>query len=207
VPSTPSSVRRTSWVGRVVGVQPRIALTRSFDQRAHSYFGYALRIRGEPGEFLIGIGKTAQAKHGIRVGYLVSGSSAPVFDSRKETVAFYKTVGLRMIERATDPAPDGPPWTGVAPELADDRANGDRRLDARKYELECFACSWGCRFAVESIVDHWNPSKKRHRFETFRYGSLRCPACRAGLTRKVAERKPWMVYEETGDDEAAEQRL
>ena len=34
------------WKGRVVSVQPRIRLTRSFDQRSHNYMGYALRITG-----------------------------------------------------------------------------------------------------------------------------------------------------------------
>lgn len=58
------------WTGRLVGVQPRIRLMRSFDERSHSYLGYVLRVEGtiedEPGEFLIAIGKALQAKHRFR---------------------------------------------------------------------------------------------------------------------------------------------
>ena len=60
------------WSGRVVAVQPRIRLMRSFDERSHSYQGYVLRIDGtiadEPGEFMIAIGKAAQAKHRFQAG-------------------------------------------------------------------------------------------------------------------------------------------
>jgi hypothetical protein len=30
-----------SWQGAILGIQPRIRLTRSFDERAHTYLGYA----------------------------------------------------------------------------------------------------------------------------------------------------------------------
>ena len=33
--------------GLLVGVQPRIRLLQSFDERQHSYHGYVLRVRGE----------------------------------------------------------------------------------------------------------------------------------------------------------------
>ena len=49
---------KTAWQGVLLSVQPRIRLTRSFDQRSHSYLGYALRVRGAIGndahEFLVG---------------------------------------------------------------------------------------------------------------------------------------------------------
>jgi hypothetical protein len=32
------------WSGKVISVQPRIRLLRSFDQRSHSYLGYILQI-------------------------------------------------------------------------------------------------------------------------------------------------------------------
>jgi hypothetical protein len=55
------------WTGRVVSVQLRIRLTRSFDEQSHSYLGYCLvidgMIGGEEGEFSVGIGQTAQAAH------------------------------------------------------------------------------------------------------------------------------------------------
>ena len=34
------------WNGELISVQPRIRLGRSFDQRSHTYLGYALRVRG-----------------------------------------------------------------------------------------------------------------------------------------------------------------
>ena len=58
---------KLSWHGRIISAQPRIRLIRSFDQRNHAYLGYSLRVQGKIGddsrEFLIGIGKAAQAKH------------------------------------------------------------------------------------------------------------------------------------------------
>ena len=54
------------WRGTLVGVQPRLRLTRSFDQRSHTYLGYALRVRGtvahQEREFLVGIGKVAPSR-------------------------------------------------------------------------------------------------------------------------------------------------
>src|SRR4030042_6599485 len=91
------------WHGKLTGVQARIRLLRSFDQRNHKYLGYALRVRGtvngEEREFLVGIGKGAQAKHQFRVGDVASGESLPVADSVTEAVEFYKTSGLRLLER------------------------------------------------------------------------------------------------------------
>jgi hypothetical protein len=34
------------WHGVLLSVQPRIRLTRSFDQRSRTYLGYALKVRG-----------------------------------------------------------------------------------------------------------------------------------------------------------------
>ena len=54
---------KISWQGVLVSVQPRIRLMRSFDERAHTYLGYALKVDGsianEEREFLVGIGKAA----------------------------------------------------------------------------------------------------------------------------------------------------
>ena len=59
--------QKIAWSGEVLGVQPRIDLGRSFDQRQHSYLGYVLFLRGEAGgearEFSVRIGPGAQAKH------------------------------------------------------------------------------------------------------------------------------------------------
>ena len=52
---------KIAWRGRLVSVQPRIRLTRSFDQSSHTYLGYALGVAGGVGvddrEFLVGVGK------------------------------------------------------------------------------------------------------------------------------------------------------
>ncbi len=35
--------------GALLAIQPRIRLTRSFDERSHTYLGYALRLDGTIG--------------------------------------------------------------------------------------------------------------------------------------------------------------
>jgi hypothetical protein len=59
-------IEKISWNGVLLSVQPRIRLNRSFDQRSHTYLGYALRVYGSTGsesrEFLVGVGESAQAK-------------------------------------------------------------------------------------------------------------------------------------------------
>lgn len=98
------SKSKLAWQGIVTSVQPRIRLTRSFDERYHTYLGYALRLQGqigdEQGVFLVGIGKAAQAKHQLRVGDKVSGRSAPVVNSKTEPVDYYKTASLKVVQRA-----------------------------------------------------------------------------------------------------------
>ena len=37
---------KRSWHGRLLGVQPRIRLCRSFDEQTHSYLGYSLLLQG-----------------------------------------------------------------------------------------------------------------------------------------------------------------
>ena len=90
-----TSTGKICWSGLLVGVQPRIRLLRSFDERQHSYQGYVLRVRGEcsvgeireiavpvgkgkilrgqsqtveTGEFLIAVGQGAHEKHRFRAG-------------------------------------------------------------------------------------------------------------------------------------------
>ena len=38
-----------AWRGTLLGIQPRIRLTRSFDERSHAYLGYSLRLDGAIG--------------------------------------------------------------------------------------------------------------------------------------------------------------
>jgi len=203
---------KLSWQGRVASVQPRIRLTRSFDERSHTYLGFALRVqvtlRAQEAEFLVGIGKGAQAKHQFRVGDIVQGESEPVADPRLEAVAFYKTSGLRVVERTEENSSQAPPWCGVPPDLQVYRQRGHRRLDPRTYETKCGSCMWACRMAVEMIIDQWKPENRRYRFETFCYGPKSCRFYRAGPIRKVQGRESYMVWEEADwvDEEATAHR-
>ena len=180
---------------------------RSFDQRSHSYLGYALHIRGtiadEEREFSVGIGQAAQTKHKFQAGDIVSGRAVPVADPKMEPVEFYKASGLKIIERAGEEAPSPPPWLGVPPELPVYRERGHRRLDAKTYTARCSTCIWGCRMPVEMIIDQWNPSQKKYRFETFCYGPKSCSLYRPGPTRKVPGRKGMSWEEEDWIDEDA----
>ena len=193
--------------GALISIQPRIRLLRSFDQRSHSYLGYSLRINGVIGdqqrEFLVGIGRGAQAKHVFRVGDLVCGECQPIQDKDLETVGFYKTSKLKVLKRSEGAQSVPPPWLVIPPSLEIYRQRGHRRLDAHTYEAKCFNCIWGCRMAVEMIIDQWNPSNKRFRTETFCYGPKSCPFYKAGPTRKVPGRKGMTWEEEDWVDEDA----
>jgi hypothetical protein len=191
-------------------VQPRIRLGRSFDQRAHTYLGYALKVRGSIGgevrEFLVGVGEGAHAKHQFRVGDMVSGEALPVADPRLETVEFYKVSDLKTVRSGLQVETPPPPWRGVPPPLSVYRERGHRRLRAGTYEEKCMPCMWGCHMAVEMIVDQWNPSRRRYRTETFCYGPGSCPFYRSGPARKVPGRRGMSYTEENWIDEEATSR-
>lgn len=80
-------------------------MTRSFDERSHSYLGYILSIRGTQGdqenEFLVAVGEAAHEQHSFRVGTAVSGRSHPVADRRTELADLYKTsaIGIEYVPR------------------------------------------------------------------------------------------------------------
>lgn len=198
---------KIQWRGNLISIQPRIRLTRSFDQRSHSYLGYTLRLIGKVGdlekEFLVGIGKGAHAKHKFSAGDFIEGESLPVADSRLEPVEFYKTSKFKILKRSNLKFGTPPPWLGVPEDLAIYRQRGHRRLDARTYAARCLTCIWGCRMPVEMIIDQWNPQQRRYRFETFCYGPLSCRAYKAGPTRKVPGRRGMTWEEEDWVDEEA----
>ena len=205
------NAEKVPWSGRLVSVQPRIRLMRSFDERQHSYQGYILRVDGtcgdESGEFLIAVGKGAHEKHCFCIGTKLSGLSIPVADPRLEVARFYKTSRIKIEKVAGGELPARPPFVGVPPDLLTYRSRGHRRLDPRTYEAKCTTCIWGCKMPVEIIVDQWNPSKKKYRFETFCYGPKSCTLYRAGATRKVPGRKGMSWEEEDWvDDEATSHR-
>ncbi len=187
------------WSGVLTSVQPRIRLNRSFDQRSHTYQGYVLRVRGSVGgeerEFLVGVGAAAHTRHQVKVGDALSGESQPVANPHLETVELYKVSKLKVVARSSDEQAQPPPWHGVPPDLAVYRERGHRRLAAQTYDDKCVSCIWGCKMAVEMIIDHWNPSQRRYRTETFCYGPRSCPVYKPGPTRKVPGRRG-MTYEE-----------
>jgi hypothetical protein len=202
--------RKISWHGRIISVQPRTRLMRSFDQRSHSYLGYDLRLAGTIGaeqrEFAVAVGKAAHAKYNFKAGDEVSGEAEPVADERLETTEFYRASGIEVIAQGpgnNQPAVLSPPFLGVCPDLEVYRQRGHRRLDPRTYEEKCANCIWGCRMAVEMIIDQWNPSQERYRIETFCYGPKSCSFYKAGPTRKVPGRKGMSYTEEDWVDEDA----
>lgn len=204
---TGKSSGKVAWAGRIISVQPRIRLMRSFDQRSHSYLGYALGVQGavdgREGKFTVGIGPGAQTKHGFRVDDEIEGAAMPVGDPQMEPVEYFRASGLRLLARGDEAVESAPPWHGVPPELPIYRARGHRRLDPRTYETSCLTCIWGCRMAVEIIVDQWAPHRKQFRFETFCYGPKNCRLYRAGATRRVPGRKGMKWEEEDWVDKDA----
>jgi len=198
---------KTAFAGVIISVQPRIRLTRSFDERTHSYLGYVLRLLGTVGEdkreFSVAVGEAAHAKHGFKVGNVVSGEGVPVANERTETAELYKVSRLKVERRSVPEEGSPPPWIGVPPPLPTYRERAHRRLAVQTYQGQCEACIWGARMAVELIVDHWNPGNKRYRTETFCYGPLSCPRYKAGPTRKVPGRKGMSWEEEDWVDQEA----
>lgn len=205
------SAGKIPWSGILLGIQPRIDLSRSFDQRQHGYLGYLLLVDGEAAgarrTFTVRIGPAAQARHQFRSGDRISGVAAHVESREREVADFYKAGELTVVERSTATSSASPPWLGTPPALEVYRERGHRRLDSRTYEHACRTCQWGCRMAVEMVVDPWNPGAVKRRFETFCYGPKSCPLYRAGATRKVPGREG-MPYEEEDwvDDEATSHR-
>ena len=193
-------VATIQWSGNLISVQPRIRLNRSFDQRSHTYLGYALRVRGSIGSearvFLVGIGEGAHVKHQFKAGDTVSGEARPVADPRLETVEFYKVSNLKSTIREEVEVATPPPWCGVPPPLPVYRERGHRRLAARTYEGKCTTCIWGCQMAVEMIIDQWNTRKRRYRTETFCYGPRSCRLYRPGPLRTVPGRRGMSYTEE-----------
>ncbi len=187
------------WQGEVGSVQPRIRLSRSFDERSHSYLGYVLRLRGtldgEAKEFVVAVGKGAHEKHQFHVGDQISGKSVSVSDTNLEIADVYMTSALKVLAQGNEPAGDSSPYLDVPPPLEVYRERGHRRLSAVTYASKCTTCIWGCQMPVEMILDHWNPSVRRYRRETFCYGPKSCALYKAGPTRKVPGRKG-MTWEE-----------
>lgn len=187
------------FTGRILSIQPRIHLTRSFDESSHTYLGYAITLDGEIDDqnttFSIGIGKATHAKHQFKVNDVISGECLPVSDPETEPVEYYKVSKLKVISYGAITKTSAP-WELVPPELGVYRERGHRRLAAKSYDTKCSSCMWGARMPVEIIIDNWNPrSRRKYRFETFCFGPLNCKLYKAGPNRKV-EGRNGMVYVE-----------
>lgn len=198
----PDKVR---WRGTVLGVQPRIRLTRSYDERSHTYLGYTLEMRGALGkdarDFAVAVGPAAHAKHAFLPGEIVAGIGDIGADPRLNLEDVYKVSGLNVIERPPVADTTGPPWHTLAPPLTTYRERGHRRLAEARYAESCSTCVWGCRMAVEIITDQWKPHLRSHRQETFCYGPLSCPLYAPGPVRRVRGRKGMVYVEEDWVDQ------
>ena len=146
---------KSTFKGTIITIQPRIRLTRSFDEPSHTYLGYAIILVGEIDTqhttFSIGIGKAAHAKHQFKVNDIISGECVLVPDPDLEPTQFYKVSKLKLITRSTIITNTSSPWELVPPELEVYRERGHRRLAARTYEVFCSSCMWGARMPVEII--------------------------------------------------------
>ena len=202
---------KLNFKGLITSIQPRIKLTRSFDEASHTYLGYVIKIAGtidaeetissNQNIFSIGIGKAAQAKFNFKVNDIISGACLPVPDPDMEPVDYYKVSKLAKVAEG-EPGSTSAPWELVPPELEVYRERGHRRLAARTYDSKCSSCMWGARMPVEIIVDNWNPrGKRKYRFETFCYGPLSCKLYKAGPNRRVEGRNGMVYVEEDWVDE------
>lgn len=185
------------FAGRITSVQPRVMLTRSFDEKDYSYRGFTLRIDGEvdgvEAQFSVGIGAAVQSRFGFRVNDLVSGRCRPITDKRIESVDYCRASALKKLAQGPE-AGQEPPWEQAPDSLDIYEEEGPRRLSARSYSAKCKSCMWGAKMAVEIIVDHWDPrGPRRYRQETFCFGPRDCRFYKPGPARRVEGRKG-MVY-------------
>ncbi|HBR22070.1 MAG TPA: hypothetical protein DD713_05810 [Nitrospiraceae bacterium] len=186
--------------GTITAVKARIRLLRSFDQVHHAYLGYTLVmdavVDGKDWKGCrIAVGQKTHEKHIFLKGDHISGEAVPIEHSEQEWADFYKVSGLKLISRG-DASENHPADMngGIASPLSVYRENGHLRLDPKTYESKCSLCSWGLVMATEIILDHWNPSRKKWRFETHCYGPRDCSNYRPGKPRTVQGRKPGMVW-------------
>lgn len=102
-------MEKTAWSGRVVAVQPRIRLMRSFDQGSHGRLGYVFRIEGTCGgqtrQVLVAVGEGAHEKHRFHAGMELHGlhlglPNAGGNDHRPVELPNRIIAGLTRIERA-----------------------------------------------------------------------------------------------------------
>jgi hypothetical protein len=202
-------MNKIAFTGTIISVKARIRLIRSFDQiPTHQYQGYTVILDGEidsasRSRFKVAIGPKAHEQQQFRIGDSIRGHAIPVPDSETEWAEFYRVSTLQLIERTRpgdwQPGPDG----GIAPPLAQYRAQGHSRLKRETCETACMQCPFGLTMPTQIILDHWNPSKVKWRFETHCYGPRGCPRYKAGPPYRVPGRSPGMVYVDDDVERAA----
>jgi hypothetical protein len=204
-----SAHSKVAFAGTVAAVKARIRLLRSFDQVSHAYLGYTLVLEGTMDgivvdDLRVAIGPKTHEAHRFRIMDQVQGLAESVPDPAQEWATHYKVSGLRLLQRgpAEQEVPANPEG-GIAPPLPDYRAHGHLRLDAKTYQAHCQHCPFGLVMATEITLDHWNPEKKRWRFETHCYGPRDCPRYKPGKPYRVQGRKSWMVWEDDDVERAA----
>lgn len=207
---TPQDTKQ-QFSGTITAAKARIRLLRSFDQISHSYLGYVLVLDGsldgrEVGELRIAIGPKAHEKGQFRIGDRMEGMAVPVPDAETEWATHYKASGLKLATRGPEEQ-DAPadPEGGIAPPLEEYRARGHRRLDPGTYAARCGRCPFGLVMPTEMIIDQWDPSKKKRRFETHCYGPRDCPSYRSGRPYRVPGRSPGMVWVDDDVEREAEE--
>jgi len=192
-------VNKLDFSGTIISVKARIKLIRSFDEiPTHQYQGYTLILEGIVGserrEYRLGVGPKAHEKFQFRIGDIIDGKTVSAEFPNLEWAEFYKVSALKIQKRGPEsenrPAdPEG----GTAPPLKDYKHHGHLRLDKKTCHSKCLRCPFGLTMATAIIVDHWELSEKKWRFETHCYGPRDCPIYKPGRPYRVPGRKG-MVY-------------
>lgn len=150
---------KSTFIDTIISIQPRIRLTKSFDEASHTYLGYDIKSENNLDDqqtiFSIGIGKAAHAKHQFKVNDIISAECLSIPEPDMELVRFYKLSKLKVISRS-EQGITSPPWELVLPELKAYREKGHRRLATRIYDNNCSSCMW-----VQGCLLKWNPRGRR----------------------------------------------
>jgi len=124
----------------------------------------------------VGLGMVAQAKPQLQVGDAVSREAVPVAYPRREPVGFYRVSKLKVLMRVS--CADAPPSLARrASRPGDTPLPGPPPPGSTHLHFQVRSCLWGCRMPVTMIIDQWEPSQKRYRYETFCYGPKSCSWC------------------------------
>jgi hypothetical protein len=191
---------KVKFEGTITAVKARIRLIRSFDEISHAYLGYTLVMDAivegkQRNDLRVAVGQKTHEKNLFRIGDHISGEAVPIKNLKQEWADLYKVSVLKIISRGS--SSENRPADmkgGIAPSLSIYREHGHLRLDPRTYESKCKQCPWGLVMATEIIIDHWNPDKKKWRYETHCYSPRNCPHYRPGKARTVQGRKSGMVW-------------